>query len=124
MHIISCAARQVYEKYHANGKVFCTLMDLEKANIRVDRKALSWVLSFYGVGGNYTWSMAETERVWFPVKVGLRRGCGMTPWQFILYKDGVVRVVNACVVGRDSVGRCKLTEWAIVCSNLRMIRHW
>ena len=36
----------------------------------------------------------------FPVRVGLRQGCVMSPWLFNLYIDGVVREVNARVLGR------------------------
>ena len=31
---------------------------------------------------------------WFPVNVGLREGCVMSPWLFNVYMDGVVREVN------------------------------
>ena len=31
---------------------------------------------------------------WFPVNVGLRQGCMMSPWLFNVYMDGVVRDVN------------------------------
>ena len=37
---------------------------------------------------------------WFPVRVGLRQGCVMSPWLFSLYIDGVVREANALVLGR------------------------
>ena len=37
---------------------------------------------------------------WFPVRVGLRQGCVMSPWLFNLYTDGVVREVHARVLGR------------------------
>ena len=37
---------------------------------------------------------------WFPVRVGLRQGCVMSPWLFNLYIDGMVREVNARVLGR------------------------
>ena len=37
---------------------------------------------------------------WFPVRVGLRQGCVMSPWLFNLYIDGVVREVNGRVLGR------------------------
>ena len=37
---------------------------------------------------------------WFPVRVGLRQGCVMSPWLFNLYMDGVVGEVNARVLGR------------------------
>ena len=36
---------------------------------------------------------------WFPVNVGLRRGCMMAPWSFNIYMDGVVREVNVMVLG-------------------------
>ena len=31
---------------------------------------------------------------WFPVNVGLRQGCVMSPWSFNVYMDGVVREVK------------------------------
>ena len=37
---------------------------------------------------------------WFPVRVGLRQECVMSLWLFNLYIDGVVREVNAQVLGR------------------------
>ena len=37
---------------------------------------------------------------WFPVRVGLRQGCVMSLWLLNLYVDGVVREINACVLGR------------------------
>ena len=43
---------------------------------------------------------------WFPVRVGLRQGCVMLPWLFNLYIGGVVRKVNAQVLGR----RLKLVD--------------
>ena len=36
---------------------------------------------------------------WFPVCVGLRQGCLMSPWLFNIYIGGVVRDVNARVLG-------------------------
>ena len=35
---------------------------------------------------------------WFPVNVGLRQGCEMSPWVFNVYMDGVVREVNAMML--------------------------
>ena len=106
--------RQVCEKYLAKGKeVYWAFMDLEKAYDRVDREALWDVLQLYGVGGKllravksfYVGSKACVRvgselSEWFPVKVGLRQGCVMSPWLFNLYIDGVVREVNAIVLGR------------------------
>ena len=37
---------------------------------------------------------------WFPVNVRLRQGCVMSPWLFNVYMDGVVREVNAGVLGK------------------------
>ena len=37
---------------------------------------------------------------WFPVNVGLRQGCVTSPWLFNVYMDGVVREVNARVLGK------------------------
>ena len=37
---------------------------------------------------------------WFPVIVGLRQGCVMSPWLFNVYMDGVVLEVNVRVLGK------------------------
>ena len=37
---------------------------------------------------------------WFPVNVGLRQGCVISPWLFNVYMDGVVREVNVRVLGK------------------------
>ena len=37
---------------------------------------------------------------WFPVNVGLRQGCVMSPWLFNVYMDGAVREVNVRVLGK------------------------
>ena len=37
---------------------------------------------------------------WFPVNVGLRQGCVMSPWLFNVYMDGLVREVNVRVLGK------------------------
>ena len=106
--------RQICEKALAKGMdVFWAFMDLEKAYDRVDRKALWEVLQIYGIGGKLlraVKSFYESSRAcvrigggeseWFEVKVGLRQGCVMSPWLFNVYMDGVVREVNARVVGR------------------------
>ena len=82
-------------------------------NDRVDRDAMWDVLRIYGIGGRllravkslYVGSkacvrVANEVSEWFPVRVGLRQGCVMSPWLFNLYIDGVVREVNARVNGR------------------------
>ena len=37
---------------------------------------------------------------WFLVNVGLRLGCVISPWLFNVYRDGVVREVNARALGK------------------------
>ena len=88
-------------------------LDLEKAYDRVDRDAMWNVLRLYGIGGRllrgvkslYVGSKAcvrvgNEVSEWFPVRVRLRQGCVMSPWLFNLYIDGVIREVNARVLGR------------------------
>ena len=71
--------------------------------IRVDRDAMWNVLRLYGIGGRLlrgVKSLLALKLVlgygnevsgWFPVRVGLRQGCVMSPWLFSLYIDGVDR---------------------------------
>ncbi len=85
------AVRQVCEKHLANGKVFWAFMDLEKALDRIDREGLWTVLRLYGLGGrllkgvkSFYVNSKACVRVgngvsdWFPVRVGLLRGCDVT----------------------------------------------
>ena len=71
------------------------------------------MLRVYGVGGNLFKSVQSfyvdsraCVRVgnyvseWFPVNVGLRQSCVMSPWLFNVYMDGVVREVNVRVLGK------------------------
>ena len=37
---------------------------------------------------------------WFPINVGLRQSCVMSPWLFNVHMDGVVREVNVWVLGK------------------------
>ena len=47
------SVRQLCEKFLAKGReVYYAFMDLQKADDRVDRRALWQVVSIYGVGGN------------------------------------------------------------------------
>ena len=105
--------RQICEKYLGKGKDVCfAFLDLEKA---YDRDAMWNVLRLNGIGGRllrgvnslYVGSKAcvrvgimNEVSEWFPVRVGLRQGCVMSPWLFNLYIDGVVREVIARVLGR------------------------
>ena len=93
--------------------MYFAFLDLEKAYDRVDRDAMWNVLRLNGIGGRplrgvkslYVSSKAcvrvgDEVSEWFPVRVGLRQGCVMSPWLFNLYIDGVVREVNARALGR------------------------
>ena len=41
---------------------------------------------------------------WFPVNVGLRKGCVMSPWLFNVHMYGMVREVNVRVLGEGLDG--------------------
>ena len=71
------------------------------------------MLRVYGVGGKLLTAVQSLYidsracvRVgndvseWFPVNVGLRQGCAISPWLFNVYRDGVVREVNVRVLGK------------------------
>ena len=86
-------------------------MDLEKAHDTIDRHGMWPMLRLYGVGGkllNAVQSFYKDRRTCvrvgndvserFPVNVGLRQGCVMSPWLFNVYMDGVVREVNVRVL--------------------------
>ena len=79
----------------------------------IDRHGMWQMLRVYGVGGKllkavqsfYVDSRAcvwvgNDVNEWFPVNVGLRQGCVMSPWLFNVYTDGVVREVNVRVLGK------------------------
>ena len=88
-------------------------MDLEKAYDTIDRHGMWQMLRVYGVGEKLlkaVQSFYVDNRVcvrvgndvseWFPVNVGLRPGCVMSPWLFNGYMEGVVRDVNVRVLGK------------------------
>ncbi len=51
---------------------------------------------------------------WFPVRVGLRQGCVVLPWLFSVYMGGVVREVNARMLGRGlSLAGDDGREWSL-----------
>ena len=88
-------------------------MDLEKAYDTIDRHGMWQMLRVYGVRlkllkavqSFYVDSRAcvrvgNDVSEWFPVNVGLRQGCVMSPWLFYVYMDGVIREVNLRVIGK------------------------
>ena len=85
--------RQICENYLGKGKdVYFAFLDLEKAYDRVDIVSMWNVLRLYGIGDRllqgvkslYVGSKAcfrvgNEVSEWFPVRVGLRQGCVMSP---------------------------------------------
>ncbi len=79
--------------------MYAAFMDLEKAYVRVDRKALWNVLKIYGVGVEgikvFYREMNTCIKVdgelsdSFTVGVGVRQGCVMSPWLLIYSWMGV-----------------------------------
>ena len=63
----------------------------------MEGKLLKAVPSFY-VEGRACVQVGMSMSEWFPVNVGLRQGCVMSPWLFDVFMDGVVREVNAGVL--------------------------
>ena len=59
----------------------------------VGGKYLKALQSFYVDSLACVWVGNDVSE-WFPVNVGLRQGCVMSPWLFNVYMDGVVREVN------------------------------
>ena len=53
--------------------------------------------SFYVNSGACVWVGNDVSKG-FPVNVGLRQCCVMSPWLFNVYMDGVVREVNVNVL--------------------------
>ena len=93
------AVRLVCEKYLANVKdVFLAFMDLKKAYDTIYRHGMWQMLRLYGVGEKllkavqsfnkdsmmFVW-VGNDMSEWFPVNVGLRQGCVMSPFLFNVY---------------------------------------
>ena len=55
----------------------------------VGGKLLKAVQSFYA-DSRVCVRVGNDVSEWFPVNIGLRRGCVMSPWLFNVYMDGVV----------------------------------
>ena len=104
------------EKNLTNGdRFFWVFMDLDEAYDTIDwhtmwqllrwhgvrEKLLKAVQSFY-VDRRACVRVGIVVSELFPVNVGLKQGCVMSPWFFNVYMDGVVREVNARNLGNDS----------------------
>ena len=57
------------------------------------RKIVESSAEFYVDSRAHVWVGNDVSE-WFPVNVGLRQGCVMSPWLFNVYMDGVVREVT------------------------------
>ena len=81
----------------------------------VGGKLLKAVQSFYVDCRTFV-RVGNDVSEWFPVNVGLRQGCVMSPWLFNVYVDGVVREVNVRVLGKGlellsaNGGRFQITQ--------------
>ncbi|XP_068242402.1 uncharacterized protein [Palaemon carinicauda] len=65
----------------------------------VGGKLLQAVRSFY-IGSKPCVRIGNEVSECFPVRVVLRQGCVMSPWLLNFFVDGMVREVNARVLGR------------------------
>lgn len=105
--------RMLSEKFLAkNQKLFCAFIDLEKAYDRVNREKLWEILEEYGVNGqliNAIASLYEGSAAcvringdltpWFSIIKGVKQGCVMSPWLFILYMDKCMQVLKGLNLG-------------------------
>ena len=108
-------------------KLYAAFIDLEKAYDRVDRKALWSVLRIYGVGGQLLKGIQAFYREAnacvrvggelsqsFAVEVGVRQGCGMSPWLFNIFMDGCMREMKCKVVNAGAKLRLNGEIWSFV----------
>ncbi len=66
--------------------------------------------------------VGNSVSAWFPVRVGLQKGCVMSPWLFNVYMDGIMREVNARVLDRClSLVNADGREWNL---NQLLYAHW
>ena len=107
------AVTQVCQKYLANLKdVFGAFVDWEKAYDKIDQHGKKQMLRVYGAGGKLLKSVQSFDvdsracvtvgmdvSEWFPISIGLRQGCVISPRLFDVYMDDVVLEVNAMVLG-------------------------
>ncbi len=84
------------------------------AGVGVGGKLLSAIKSSYEEASACVKISGETSEH-FEIKVGLRRGCVMSPWLFNIYMDGVMREMKSKVgevgVGMYAEGRKWMQEY-------------
>ena len=81
----------------------------------VGLKFLKAVQNFY-INSRACARVGNDVSEWFPVNVGLKQDCLMSPWLFNVYIDGVVREMNVRVLGKGqdllsaNGGRCDINR--------------
>ncbi len=93
-------SKDVFWVFMDSGKTF-DIIDSEGDCVEVvwaGGRLLKRVESFY-VNSIVCVRVGNNASDWFPGKVGLRQGCVLSPWLFNIDMDGVVREVNARVLG-------------------------
>ena len=117
--------KSISQMYYVIAKdVFCAFLELEKVYDTTERHGMWLMLSVYGVGGKLlkavqSFYIDSRVCVWvgndvsecFPVNVGSRRGCLMSPWLFNVYMDGVVREANVRLLGKGLELRSANCGW-------------
>ena len=74
-------------------------------------KLLNAVQSYY-VDSKACFDVGYDLSKWFPVNVGLRQGCVMSPWLFNVYMDDVVQEMNVRVLVKKNWSlQKKLCMW-------------
>ena len=63
----------------------------------MQRDERAWICTTKG--NLHVW-VGNDASEWFPVNVGLTKGCAMSPRLFNVYMDGVVQKVNVRVLGK------------------------
>ena len=103
--------------------MYVGFIDLEKANNRVNRKALwqmlrmhAWGKLLSGIKSMYVYSSACIrvkwgESEWFRIDSGVRQGCIMSPQLVNVHMDGVMKEGSELPRGWERVE----SAWPLVC---------
>ena len=107
------------KRWEFNQPVHLAFIDLEKAYDRVPRDVLWQVLPCYGIKGTLLRSVMSlydntsgvvrtsfglSEK--FPQTVGVRQGCTLSPYLFLIYMDAIMRKCRPTM--REGIGRLEV----------------